>query len=187
MTAGLEGGEWSRLGRTLPPGKTRYPFYRRLGGPQGRSGRGRGRDFPPVQTGGKSRPQRDSIPDRPARSQSPYRLIYLAHIYIYIYEDTMKSMTQLTSRHATWFCPLESGYTVAIKSIWKQTFQTRHKRFMYFTTVVIRSVIFSFLETSWPMQVAHAFRKIERCGSKATLKKVVRLGSYLRSGTQQAA
>jgi len=25
--------------RTLPPGKTRYPFYRRLGGPQGRSRR----------------------------------------------------------------------------------------------------------------------------------------------------
>ena len=23
---------------TLPPGKTRYPLYRRLGGPQGRSG-----------------------------------------------------------------------------------------------------------------------------------------------------
>jgi hypothetical protein len=41
MTAALEGGEWSaaRPGRTLPPGKTRYPFYRWLGGPQGRSGR----------------------------------------------------------------------------------------------------------------------------------------------------
>ena len=41
MTAALEGGEWSaaRTGRTLPPGKIRYPFYRRLGGPQGRSGR----------------------------------------------------------------------------------------------------------------------------------------------------
>jgi len=41
MTAALEGGEWSavRPGRTLPPGKTRYPFYRRLGGPQGLSGR----------------------------------------------------------------------------------------------------------------------------------------------------
>jgi len=41
MTAALEGGEWSsaRSGRTLPPGKTRYPFYRRLGGSQGRSGR----------------------------------------------------------------------------------------------------------------------------------------------------
>jgi len=37
MTAALEGGEWSaaRPGRTLPPGKTRYPLYRR----QGRGGR----------------------------------------------------------------------------------------------------------------------------------------------------
>ena len=58
MTAALEGGEWSaaRPGRTLPPGKTRYPFYRRLGGPQGRSGRAenlvpngiRSRTVPPV-------------------------------------------------------------------------------------------------------------------------------------------
>ena len=41
MTAALEGGEWSaaRPGRTLPPGKTRYLFYRSLAGPQGRSGR----------------------------------------------------------------------------------------------------------------------------------------------------
>jgi len=41
MTATLEGGEWSaaRPGRTLPPGKTRHPFYKRLSGPQGRSGR----------------------------------------------------------------------------------------------------------------------------------------------------
>jgi hypothetical protein len=41
MTAALEGGEWSaaRPGGTLLPGKTRYPFYRRLGGPQGRSRR----------------------------------------------------------------------------------------------------------------------------------------------------
>jgi hypothetical protein len=40
MTAALEGGEGSasRPGRSLPPGKTRYPLYRRLGGPQGRSG-----------------------------------------------------------------------------------------------------------------------------------------------------
>jgi hypothetical protein len=40
MTAALDGGEWSaaRPGRTSPPWKTRYPFYRRLGGPQGRSG-----------------------------------------------------------------------------------------------------------------------------------------------------
>ena len=40
MTKALEGGEGSasRPGRSLPPGKTRYQLYRRLGGPQGRSG-----------------------------------------------------------------------------------------------------------------------------------------------------
>jgi len=33
MTAALEGGEWSaaRPGRTLPPGKTRYPFLQEAG------------------------------------------------------------------------------------------------------------------------------------------------------------
>ena len=41
ITVALEVGEWSaaRSDRTLPPWKTRYPFYRRLGGPQDRSGR----------------------------------------------------------------------------------------------------------------------------------------------------
>ena len=36
----LEGGEWSaaRPGRFLPPGKTWYPLYKRLDGPQGQSG-----------------------------------------------------------------------------------------------------------------------------------------------------
>jgi hypothetical protein len=40
LTSALEGGEGSasRPCRTLVPGKTRYPLYRRLGGPQGRSG-----------------------------------------------------------------------------------------------------------------------------------------------------
>ena len=38
---GTRSGEWSvaRPGRTLPPGKTRHPLYRRLDLPQGRSGR----------------------------------------------------------------------------------------------------------------------------------------------------
>ena len=31
-------GSVSRPSRSLPPGKSRYPLYRRLGGPQGRSG-----------------------------------------------------------------------------------------------------------------------------------------------------
>ena len=32
-------GSASHPGRSLPPGKTRYPLYKRLGGPQGRSGK----------------------------------------------------------------------------------------------------------------------------------------------------
>ena len=52
MTAALEGGEWSaaRPGRNLP-------IIQEAGWAPG-----------PVWTGGKSRPHRDSIPDRPARS-----------------------------------------------------------------------------------------------------------------------
>ena len=67
---GTRRGEWAaaRPGCTLPPGKTRYPFYRRLGGPQGRYGREE-----------KSRPHRDSILDCPARNQSLYLLSYPAH------------------------------------------------------------------------------------------------------------
>jgi hypothetical protein len=40
MTTALEGseGSMSRPGRSLPPEKTRYPLYRRLGGHQARSG-----------------------------------------------------------------------------------------------------------------------------------------------------
>jgi len=49
MTAALERGELSaaRPGRTLPPGKTRFPLYRRLGGPQSRSGQLRKISSPP--------------------------------------------------------------------------------------------------------------------------------------------
>ena len=39
----------------------------------------------PVWTGGKSRPHRDSILDRPASSHSLYRMSYPDNIYIYIY------------------------------------------------------------------------------------------------------
>jgi len=67
----LEGGEGSAShpGRSLPPVKTRYPLYRRLGGPQERSGQVRKISSP---TGIRS-------PDRPARNQSLYRLSYRAH------------------------------------------------------------------------------------------------------------
>jgi len=64
-------GSASRPGRSLPPGKTRYPLYWRLGGPQGRFGQVRKNLAP---TGIRS-------PNRPARSQSLYRLRYPVHIW----------------------------------------------------------------------------------------------------------
>ena len=48
----------------LPPGKIRYPLYRRLGGPQSRFG----------QVRKISPPTRIRFPDSPARSESLYRL-----------------------------------------------------------------------------------------------------------------
>jgi len=59
-------GSASCPGRSSPSGKNRYPLYRRLCGPQGRSGQVR-KISPP--TGIRS-------PDRPARSQFLYRLSY---------------------------------------------------------------------------------------------------------------
>ena len=56
----------------LPPGKTRYPLYRRVGAPQGRSGRVL-KISPP--TGIRS-------PNRPARSESLYRLSYPGRLEI---------------------------------------------------------------------------------------------------------
>ena len=49
LTSALEGGEGSasRPGSTLAPGKTRYLFYRRLGGHQDRSGHVRKISPPP--------------------------------------------------------------------------------------------------------------------------------------------
>jgi len=66
----LEGGEWSaaRPGLTFTPRKEPVPILQEAGWATG-----------PVWMGGKSRPHRDSIPDRPARSQSLYQLSYPAH------------------------------------------------------------------------------------------------------------
>ena len=48
LTSALDGvGGQRHAPAALPPGKTRYPLYRRLGGPQGRSGRVRKISPPP--------------------------------------------------------------------------------------------------------------------------------------------
>ena len=41
-------GSASHPGRSLPPGKTQYPLYRRLGGPQGQSGQVQKNLAPPL-------------------------------------------------------------------------------------------------------------------------------------------
>jgi len=94
MTAALEGCEWSaaRPGRTLPPGKSWYPFYRTLGGPQGRSRRVENL----VQTRIRSRTVQPV-------AQS-YRLSYRAH-YIYIYSSPQIWSNIYTSVYIYTGCP----------------------------------------------------------------------------------
>ena len=58
----------STVGPHLTPGKDLVPIVQEAGWAQG-----------PAWMGGKSRPHRDSIPDRPARSQSLYWLSYPSH------------------------------------------------------------------------------------------------------------
>jgi len=86
MTAALEGGEWSaaRPGRTLPPGKTRYLFYRRLGGPQGRSGRAENL----VLTGIRSRTVQPAVNRYTDWATGPT----LTVIYIYLYNKRQVSV-----------------------------------------------------------------------------------------------
>ena len=56
----------------LPPGKTRYPLYRRLDGPQGQSGKVR-KISPPTCIWS---------PERPAHSESVQQLRYPAHLAV---------------------------------------------------------------------------------------------------------
>jgi len=77
----------------ITPGKEPVPILQEAGWAPG-----------PVSTGGKSRPQRDSVPDRQTRSQSLYRLSYPAHLITYI--DSNK---QLVFTMKTYFVLCELG------------------------------------------------------------------------------
>jgi len=110
MTAALEGGEWSaaRPGRTLPPGKTWYPLYRRLGGPQGRSGRAENL----IPTGIWSRTVQPV-------AQSLYPLSYPAHIinvYIHTYINWCMKFFWYNYRVSLASCTMGTGSFLAVKS-----------------------------------------------------------------------
>jgi len=99
MTAALEVGEWSaaRSDRTLHPGKTRYPLYRRLGGPQGRSGRAEKL----VSTGIRSRTVQPV-------DQSLYRLSYpvhrLMHTFLYLHTLNLWAAFPYNGDPLTYYC-----------------------------------------------------------------------------------
>ena len=78
------------------PGKDPVPILQEAGWARG-----------PVWTGGKSRPRRDSFPDSPACSQSPYRLRYPAYevrseIYFKHKNSCMEKVTQREKRQAVY-------------------------------------------------------------------------------------
>ena len=67
----------------LPPGKTRYPLYRRLGGPQGRSGRVRKISSPPGFDPRTVQPVVSRYTDWAIPAQCVCVCLYM-HIYMYI-------------------------------------------------------------------------------------------------------
>ena len=88
MSVALEGGEWSaaRPCRTLPPGKTRYPLYRRVGGPQGRPGRAE--NLVPTEIRSRTvQPVVSRYTDYATRSTIYIYIVnkYINYIYIYRY------------------------------------------------------------------------------------------------------
>ena len=97
MTVALEGGEWStaRPSRSLPLGKTRYPLYRKLGGPQGRSWRAENL----VPTGNRSRTVQPVLSRYTDWATRPRYIYIYVYIYIYIYnpfiEKNCKWWTQI--------------------------------------------------------------------------------------------
>jgi len=86
----------------------------------------------PVWTGGKSRLHRDSIPDRPARSQSLYRLRYPAHKLSLLYRvffhwhnpssytmvlELTQLLTEISTRNISWGGGGKSGLCVGLTNL----------------------------------------------------------------------
>jgi len=91
MTAALEGGEWSAArGRILPPGKSQYPFYRRLGGHHGRSGRAKNL----VPTGILSRTVQLVVSRYTDWATGPNVIFFYLIIHTYKYTENVENITR---------------------------------------------------------------------------------------------
>ena len=114
MSAALEGGEWSaaRPGRTLPQEKTRYPFLQEAGWAPG-----------PVWTGGKSRPHRDSIPDRLVHSNCTHAKAYYSYVSLILLVFSRSATVAAVKCRAEW--PNQSENT-SNAYVWKRTEPTHY-------------------------------------------------------------
>ena len=126
MTAALEWGEWSaaRPGRALPPGKTRCPLYRRLGGPRGRSGRAE--NLVPTGT------------VQPV-AQSRYRLSYAAHRKLCMYVKIYSMYNNISYNKIINLYHCYEKFFHRIKYMIKEiTFSMLTQKVLYFLVILIR-------------------------------------------------
>jgi hypothetical protein len=124
MTTALEGAEWSaaRPGRTLPPGKSRYPLYRRLGGPQGWSGQVQ-KISPP--------PGFDARTVQPV-AQSLYRLSYRAHMSLSYIHESCTCSTNFVKTYAPSFMKSAKSLSADSRSQTDRRTDVVSKCFFYF-------------------------------------------------------
>jgi hypothetical protein len=109
LTSGLNGvGGQRHAPAALTPGKTRYPLYRRLGGPQGLSGRVR-KISPP--NGIRS-------PNRSARSEWPYRLSHpgphFPYHHMVIYQSTLSANGKEQTHSVGYICLCSPQFVMAV-------------------------------------------------------------------------
>jgi len=142
MTTALEVGEGlaSRPGRSLPPGKTRYPFYGRLGGPQGRSGQVQKISLPP---GFYPRTVQPVASRYTGYATRPTLNVGLANIFLQFrcegdkLRNTGARNVKLgteANRHAL-ICGFEMLFVIKYLTIWR-----RYESLMYLTTLTCNRI-----------------------------------------------
>ena len=102
-----EGSE-SRPGRFLPPGKTRYPFYRRLGGPHGRSGQVRKISLPPGFDSRTVQPAASHYTNystQPKSSSLKLNILSKLRVFKILHTDTLPSLGKISK--AQIYFPIE--------------------------------------------------------------------------------
>jgi len=97
------------------PGKDPVPIVQEVGWASG-----------PVWTGGKTRLHRDSIPDRPARSQSLYRLSYPAHTHTHTHTHT-QTHTHTHAHKASYLQTPESSTAKILHQFRCRNLKTKQK------------------------------------------------------------